>query len=186
VLTLCSACIAGEGARCHTPGCALIRNRCPDFSIRDSCDVESIDGLPFDYETLKRATTAPAPPSIDDLARIIGQFPDNDPEWAVRTKPEFAALYRRLAQRIADRLGVALADRVAGPEQRRAPVQANRELKKPPGTIAWSEHVEAWEGYARRYGTGQSAERIAERCGFCFGELVEFLGREPSTWEPRR
>lgn len=58
-LTLCSACIDGEGEQCHAPGCALIRNRCPDFSIRDSCDVESIDGVPFDYDTLKRAKPAP-------------------------------------------------------------------------------------------------------------------------------
>ncbi len=54
VLTLCSACIDGEGGQCHVPGCALIRSAAPDISIRDSCDVESIDGVPFDYETLKR------------------------------------------------------------------------------------------------------------------------------------
>jgi hypothetical protein len=59
VLTLCSACLDGEGDQCHTPGCALIRNRCPYFSIRDSCDVESIDGVPFDCETLKRRQPAP-------------------------------------------------------------------------------------------------------------------------------
>jgi len=56
VLTLCSACIDGMGDQCHTPGCAFIRNRPPDFSIRDSCNVESIDGAPFDYDTLRRAT----------------------------------------------------------------------------------------------------------------------------------
>ena len=67
---------------------------------------------------------------------------------------------------------------------RRAPVQRNREHKKPPGTISWVEHLEAWEEYARRYGNRQSAHRIAERCGFCYGELVDFLGREPITWEP--
>ena len=61
VLWLCAACIDGEGEQCHTPGCALIRNRCPDISIRDSCSVEFIDGVPFDYETLKRAKTAGDP-----------------------------------------------------------------------------------------------------------------------------
>jgi hypothetical protein len=69
--------------------------------------------------------------------------------------------------------------------ERRAPVQANRQLGKPAGTIAWSEHLEAYADYAKRYGTDQSAERLAERGGFCYGELVEHLGREPSTWEPR-
>jgi hypothetical protein len=68
---------------------------------------------------------------------------------------------------------------------RRAPVQANRELKKGPGTIAWAEHLEAYSGYSARYGSGQSAERLAERAGFCYGELVEFLGHEPKTWVPR-
>lgn len=70
---------------------------------------------------------------------------------------------------------------------RRAPVQGVRhpaEKKRPPGTVSWEEHVEAWEAYAKRYGTYQSAERIAERCGFCYEELTEFLGREPETWKP--
>lgn len=53
---------------------------------------------------------------------------------------------------------------------------------KPPGTIAWSEHEEAWRGYAKRY-SGQTAKRIAERGGFYYGELIEFLGREPTTWK---
>lgn len=54
-----------------------------------------------------------------------------------------------------------------------------------PGTIAWEEHVTAWHEYARRYGASQSAERIAERGGFCYLELQTFLGRPPSTWTPR-
>lgn len=69
---------------------------------------------------------------------------------------------------------------------RRAPVQANRKHGKGPGTIAWSEHLEAYAGYSLRYGGSQTAERLAERGGFCFGELVEYLGHEPKTWEPRR
>lgn len=53
-----------------------------------------------------------------------------------------------------------------------------------PGTIAWAEHEEAWRDYNRRY-HGQSAERIAERGGFGYGELVDHLGHPPRTWEPR-
>lgn len=68
---------------------------------------------------------------------------------------------------------------------RRAPVQANRGEAKGPGTVSWEEHALAWSAYAARYGTRQSAERIAERGGFCYGELREFLGREPATWSPR-
>jgi hypothetical protein len=68
--------------------------------------------------------------------------------------------------------------------ERRAPVQANRRLGKPAGTVAWWEHAKAWEAYAARYGHKQSAERIAERQGFCYGELLELLGHEPETWQP--
>lgn len=34
--------------------------------------------------------------------------------------------------------------------------------------------------------TWLSAERIAERGGFSYGELALFLGREPRTWQPRQ
>jgi hypothetical protein len=79
-------------------------------------------------------------------------------------------------------------------DQRRAPVQGNglyhlrdgdprKEGSHPPGTIAWWEHLKAWEDYHRRY-PGQSAEKIAERCGFCYWELCDHLGHEPETWEP--
>jgi hypothetical protein len=84
---------------------------------------------------------------------------------------------------------------------RRAPVQAStRELdvtgqgtrfRRPanapgtvPGTIAWSEHEEAWRKYAVRYGSDQSSARLAERGGFSWWELVDYLGHEPTTWEP--
>ena len=53
------------------------------------------------------------------------------------------------------------------------------------GTIAWWEHQKAWEGYSKRFGTDQSAERIAERHGFSYGELVKYLGHPPTTWVPR-
>lgn len=77
---------------------------------------------------------------------------------------------------------------------RRAPVQGSRDggekqgVKYGPhgaGAISWAEHEEAWAVYGARY-SGQDAERIAERGGFSYGELVEFLGREPTTWAPYR
>ena len=69
---------------------------------------------------------------------------------------------------------------------RRAPVQGTEALKKGPGSIAWEEHLLAWSAYDARYRCGQSAERLAERGGFSYGELVEFLGHEPKTWAPVR
>lgn len=67
---------------------------------------------------------------------------------------------------------------------RRAPVQASWRFNRVSGSVSWEEHVEAWMAYAKVFGKSQSAERIAERAGFCYGELVDFLGREPTTWEP--
>lgn len=74
---------------------------------------------------------------------------------------------------------------------KRAPVQAELVDRKrgtpgrPSGSIAWTEHMEAFAAYAKRYGTGQSAERLAERGGFGWDELVALLGHEPRTWERR-
>lgn len=68
---------------------------------------------------------------------------------------------------------------------RRAPVQGSREHNKPDGSISWEEHLLAYEVYAARYGSSQSAERIAERGGFSWSELLLFLGCEPKTWKPR-
>jgi hypothetical protein len=68
---------------------------------------------------------------------------------------------------------------------RRKWVEEHGRQPKPAGTVAWAEHVEAWEAYAKRYGKSQSAERMAERHGFSYGELLMFLGREPETWRPR-
>lgn len=69
--------------------------------------------------------------------------------------------------------------------ERRAPVQGTPSLKQPAGTVAWWEHEAAWQAYDARWRSGQSAERIAERHGFDYGELLEFLGHEPTTWRPR-
>ena len=72
---------------------------------------------------------------------------------------------------------------------RRAPVQASPAYEgkppKGPGTIAWEEHLLAWSDYARRYGTSQTAERMAQRGGFSYWEVCDHLKREPTTWKPR-
>ena len=53
------------------------------------------------------------------------------------------------------------------------------------GELALPPHLEqAWRDYAQRYGNDQSAERIAERGGFCYLELTDHLGHAPTTWEP--
>ncbi len=54
-----------------------------------------------------------------------------------------------------------------------------------PGTITWEEHLEAYKEYSARYGNCQSAERLVERGGFGYAELVDLLGHEPTTWLPR-
>lgn len=65
----------------------------------------------------------------------------------------------------------------------RVPVQDSSEWDKPNGSIAWWEHVEAWE---MGYGYDQTALRIAQRGGFSYAEIVYSLGHEPTTWEPGR
>ena len=74
---------------------------------------------------------------------------------------------------------------------KRAPVQGDDgrpkdRAKRGAGTIAWSEHLLAYSAYSTRYGSDQSAERLAQRGGFGYDELILFLGREPETWEPKR
>ena len=70
----------------------------------------------------------------------------------------------------------------------RAPVQGAHYMPKgagrEPGTIAWVEHLAVFEPYAKRYGRDQSAERLAERGGFSWGEIVMFTGAPPKTWRP--
>ncbi len=65
-------------------------------------------------------------------------------------------------------------------DDRRFPIQAEDvgrvHPRRPAGSVPWSVGVAAWERYAARYGRGQSAERIAERGGFGFGEMHLFLG----------
>lgn len=70
-------------------------------------------------------------------------------------------------------------------QPRRAPVQGSWRDKQKPGTISWDEHVRAHKAYVEKWRSSQSAERIAERGGFSYDELVDFLGHEPETWEER-
>lgn len=53
--------------------------------------------------------------------------------------------------------------------ERRAPVQGYE------AGIPWPVHLEAWDAYAKRYGSRQSAERMAERGGFHTNELDQFI-----------
>ena len=50
------------------------------------------------------------------------------------------------------------------------------------GLITWEEYLEAYAEYAKRYGNEQSAERLEERGGFGYKELIQLLGHEPKTW----
>ena len=70
----------------------------------------------------------------------------------------------------------------------RVPVQNeatnSRRGGKPPGSVTWDEHVEAWTEYHRQH-WGQDADTIALRGGFGFWELTDLLGHALETWEPR-
>ena len=71
--------------------------------------------------------------------------------------------------------------RVADPRRRVAVNGA------PYGTISWEEHLQAYDGYARKFpgsASAQDAERIAARGGFSVAELVYALGHMPLSWQP--
>jgi hypothetical protein len=74
---------------------------------------------------------------------------------------------------------------------RRAPVQKSEKSKfddksRGPGTISWEEYLEAMSDYFLKYGTTQSAERLAQRGGLSYWELEDHLGHQPKTWQPIR
>lgn len=61
--------------------------------------------------------------------------------------------------------------------QRWAPVQGetiggSMRRRVAEGWIPWELHELAWRAYAVTYGTQQSAERIAERGGFSWSEII--------------
>ncbi len=73
--------------------------------------------------------------------------------------------------------------------ERRAPVQGDFTIKRgdpghADGSIAWVEHEEVWRAYAKKWGSRQSAARIAERGGFGYREIVSLTGAAPKTWQP--
>ncbi len=65
--------------------------------------------------------------------------------------------------------------------ERRFPIQGHTEkerdpktraiIRVPPMTVPWIVGEIAYNDYARRFGRGQSLERLAERAGFCQGEM---------------
>jgi hypothetical protein len=69
-------------------------------------------------------------------------------------------------------------------QERHAPVQGERHGT----TIPWDVHLRAWQVYAACGNGDQSAERIAERGGFGYGELIKLLAeRNPyggDGWNP--
>lgn len=113
-------------------------------------------------------------------------IPEEVRRWLGRTLPEEGVEGRDVILAWRRRL-LSESPSCPGAADRRAPVQGERRIARgqaghDAGTIAWEEHVEAWTAYARRYGDDQSAERIAERGGFGYRELLILLGRTPTTW----
>lgn len=83
--------------------------------------------------------------------------------------------------------------------ERRAPVQGDEGRGgRPAGSVPWSVHLKAWDGYAAAGHGDQSAERIAERGGFGYREMQlalagryrEWASKEELPpvpgWEPKR
>lgn len=69
-----------------------------------------------------------------------------------------------------EQMTAAEAAKRSAPIQRRAPV-----IGYFARTIPWELHCLAWEAYSQKYGSGQSAEQIADRGGFGAGEMDRFL-----------
>lgn len=67
----------------------------------------------------------------------------------------------------------------------RAPVQPtyvrDPEKRRPWGSITREEHETIHKAYAAR-GYAQSAERIAQRGGFGYEEIIYLTGSPPKTW----
>lgn len=70
----------------------------------------------------------------------------------------------------------------------RVPVQlSNRTATlpaQPAGTISRTEYLEIYEIYAKKYGRDQSADRLIERGGFDYNEIITITGAPPKTWKP--
>jgi hypothetical protein len=59
------------------------------------------------------------------------------------------------------------------PKEPLFPIQGDR--NRSAGHVPWSVATAAYATYSRLYGTGQSLERLAERGGFSWSELVWLL-----------
>ena len=71
--------------------------------------------------------------------------------------------------------------------ERRAPVQGDYwiprgTIGREPGSVTWTEHLEAWRQYDRDGHGSQSADRLAERGGYGYSEITKLLGHAPKTW----
>jgi hypothetical protein len=57
----------------------------------------------------------------------------------------------------------------------------------PDGSVSWADHLLAYAAYAAKYGTEQSAERIADRGGFGVEEIGKILNvpHALDSWRPR-
>ena len=55
------------------------------------------------------------------------------------------------------------------------PLQTNRHVKPGPVSVPWAVADKAWAGYSARYGRDQSVERLAQRGGFCWGEMDTYF-----------
>jgi hypothetical protein len=65
------------------------------------------------------------------------------------------------------------------------PIQGQRvgRVLVPAGQVPWAVAKLAYQTYAKHYGTGQSLERLAERGGFGWTELVNLLAdTERNQW----
>jgi hypothetical protein len=112
VMTLCSLCIDGAGGECHSPGCALWINRAPDLSLRDNPMVDTIDGVPLDYDTLKREAKPASPPppaepraveAAEDAPLLIGDLADYwDARRKAQGKPDASTCAAELRRALAD------------------------------------------------------------------------------------
>lgn len=100
--------------------------------------------------------------------------------YLVRTIEEATTALGRLADELAEDLDGPSQEVALPSDMVLVPVQADGVL--PGGTVSWEEQYKAWEAYVKQH-PGQSAERIAERGGFTYAELVDWLGYYPKTWE---
>lgn len=67
-------------------------------------------------------------------------------------------------------------------QERMFPIQGDTDtetrIRRPAGSVPWSVAEEAYKVYSEWFGTSQSLERLAERGGFSWHELVRLLQRD--------